>query len=169
MKKFFYITATGMFIISIYLYIQFNKAVNVDESCFTSDFEEVFGDKHLELNKIYDFSQILNCKEWDKMIIVGGPRANRTTIFLREGIALPEIEYGDRGSDSLLFYIINDGKLINTPIGYWNDYFLYFQDFNDCDYVILNKNDAVFKCIFLDYIGSRETLTFELVSKPNTD
>lgn len=157
----------SIIIIGSYIFFQFYKANNIEENCFVNDFEEVFenGDGII-LNKIYDFSKIFNCQSWDEIIIVGGNESSRTSIFFKEGIAVPEIDYINRASGCLLFYIIKDGKLISPPIEYWRKNFLYFQDFNDSDYVILKRRDAVFKCIELDYIGPKDKdriLTFELI------
>jgi len=64
----------------------------------------------------------------------------------------------------LLFYFIKDGKLISPPISLYHLGFLYFENFNDFDYVSLDKEDAIFKCVVLETIGSpEEILTFELM------
>jgi len=133
----------------------------------TSNFSEVFEKENsIILNKKYDFSKILHCQLWDKIIILGGPEADRLSIFINEGIIIPEIDYQHRMPGSLLFYIIKDGKLIAPPMEFYDDGFLYFSDFNNDDYVILNRKDAIFNCIELDYIGDiGQILTFKLVKE----
>ncbi|KAF2519345.1 hypothetical protein E0W68_03065 [Flavobacterium salilacus subsp. salilacus] len=158
-------TISLLLIVILYLFIQFNSVKHIEQNCLTYDFEDVFEKENsLVLNKTYDFSQIFNCKSWDKMIIVGGPKANRTIIFLKEGVFLPEIDYINRIQGCLLFYLVKDGRLISPPIEFWHSHFLYFEDFNDFDYVSLNRQDAIFKCIKLETIGGKdEILTFERI------
>lgn len=104
-----------------YLFIRFKNAENIEENCLASDFEKAFGpEDSIVLHKIYNFSQIFSCRSWDEIIIVGGPSSSRAAILLKEGIALPEIDYKNRAQGSLLFYFIEDGKLISPPLEYYN-------------------------------------------------
>lgn len=154
--------------IFFYVFIQFVKVNSVEKTCLTYEFNEVFKKENsFTLNKVYDFSEIFNCKNWDEIIIVGGKRENRAAIFLKEGVALPEINYSNRPSGSLLFYLIKDKKLISSPVEFWQSGFLYFNDFNSFDYVSLDREKAIFKCVELKTIGNDESpiLTFELTTR----
>jgi hypothetical protein len=166
MKKKVLLGLTAILLIYIlYVFIQFNNSKNIEKNCLVSDFETVFGkEDSIKLGKIYNFSKILNCKNWDEIIIVGGEKANRTIIFLKEGIALPKIDYINRIKGVLLFYLVKDGKLISPPLSLWQPSFLYFKDFNGFDYISLDRKDALFKSVKLETIGSKdEILTFELI------
>ena len=156
-------------IAALYAIIQFNGVDDIENDCLVSGFNEVLKkDKSIVLYKTYDFSKLFNCKSWDKVIIVGGRRANRTAIFLKEGVALPKIDYIHRAQGCLLFYFIKDGELISPPIEFWRTKFLYFENLNGFDYVALDKQDAIFKCVKLKTIGvPYDILTFELLSKAN--
>jgi hypothetical protein len=163
-KKIIVLVSVLFFICISYILLQFNTANNIKESCFESSLNKVLkkGDS-LKLDKIYNFSKIFNCKNWNEVIIVGGSNASSVAIFLKEGIALPKINYSKRLKGSLLFYFIKDGKLISQPISLWQPGFLYFKDFNNFDYINLKKKDAIFKCVELETIGSEKMmLTFEL-------
>lgn len=153
-------------ILTLIVYILIQLYVNnIEKNCLYFQFDKEFEKENsIVLNKIYNFSKILNCKSWDKVIIVGGPDANRVAIFLKEGIFLPEIDYKNRISGCLLIYLIEDGKLVAPPIEFWVENFLYFNDFNAFDYVSLNRQDAVFKCTKLETVGKPlDILTFELI------
>ena len=166
MKKKIFLTSIGLLIIAVfYLFIKFNGVNDVKENCLTDAFDKVFKKENsIQLGKTYDFSEIFNCKEWDDLIVVGGQRANRTAIFLKEGIALPSIDYFNRAQGSLVFFFIKDKKLVSSPISFYHPDFLYFENFNDFDYVSIKKQDAVFRCVKLDATGSdEEILTFETV------
>ncbi|MEP5341069.1 MAG: hypothetical protein ABJL44_10035 [Algibacter sp.] len=165
-RKKIIISVITLFLIALcYVFIKFNNVSNIETNCLVNDFDEVFKKENgLNVGKVYDFSKILNCKSWDEIIIVGGQRANRAAIFLKEGVALPEINYIKRLKGVLLFYLVKDGKLISCPISFYNPDFLYFENFNYFDYVSLKKEDAIFKCVKLETIGSdEEILTFELI------
>ncbi len=166
-KRFISLLVIILLIISSYVFIQFNIANNMKGSCFDVEFEKTFKkNDSIELNKIYDFTKIFNCKDWDKIIIVGGTRANRAVVFLKEGVALPKINYSNRLSESLIFYFVKDGKLTSSPISYWQSNFMYFKDFNDFDYICLDKENSIFKCVELETLGNKETiLTFELIKR----
>jgi len=160
-KKYIFIF---VIIVTSYIIIQFYQVEHLKEDCITQQFKEKIEKNGLIEGKIYDFSQIINCKKWDKLVIVGGKHANRTIIFLKEGIALPKIDYRSRLSGSLLFYFIKDRKLISPPLEYWQQDFLYFKDFNDFDYMVINREKAKFKCVELDIVGPPEKiLTFEKI------
>lgn len=163
-KNIIFLVITLLLIALGYVFIQFNSASNIEKNCLTYDFDGVFEKENsLKLDKVYDFSKIFNCKNWDEIIIVGGQRANRAIIFLKEGVALPKIDYINRLKGELLFYLVKDGKLISSPISFYHSDFLYFENFNDFDYVSLKKEDAIFKCVKLETIGTdEEILTFEL-------
>lgn len=157
------------FIVTAYVFIQFSEANNIEETCFDSDFDKALKKENsIRLNEIYNFSKIFNCKSWDEIIIVGGPRANRTAIFFKEGVALPKIDYINRADGSLVFFLVKEGKLISPPISLWQPGFLYFRDFNSFDYICLEREDAVFKCVILETIGfDKPIFTFELINKKN--
>ena len=166
MKKRVFLIFIGLLITVIfYVLIKFNNINDIEKNCLEDDFNKVFKKENsLKLDKVYDLSKILNCKSWDEIIIVGGKKANRAAIFLKEGIALPKIDYVNRLQGELLFYLVKDGKLISPPLSFWESGFLYFNDFNDFDYINLKKEDAIFKCIKLKPIGVKEEmLTFELI------
>ncbi len=150
-----------------YIFIQFNNAYNVEQTCLNTVFEEVLEQEDsIALNKVYNFSEIFTCEDWDELIIVGGKSANNAIIFLKEGVALPKIDYRNRLSGSVLFYFIKDGKLISPQSSFWHSDFLYFKDFNYFDYVSLNKEDVVFKCVDFEVVGFEDKiLTFELVKQ----
>lgn len=156
-----------LIIITSYIVIQFYKASNTQQTCLTSAFESTLKkETSLQLNKTYNFSKIFTCESWDELIIVGGKRANNAVIFLKEGVVIPKIDYSNRLSGSLLFYFVKKGKLISPPVSLYHSDFLYFKDFNDFDYVSLDKENVVFKCIKLDVVGFEDTLmTFELQPK----
>lgn len=165
-RKNIIILAIALFLIALlYVFIRFNNVSNIEKNCLVDDFDEVFEKENsLKLGEVYDFSKIFNCKSWDEIIIVGGLRVNRAIIFLKEGTALPPINYFNRAQGSLVFFLIKNGKLISPPISFYHPDFLYFENFNDFDYVSLKKEDAIFKCVKLETIGSdEEILTFELI------
>lgn len=158
---------TLFLIIVSYIFIQFNKANNIEQTCFASDFTETFNEEtNIRLNEVYNFSEIFNCESWDEIIIVGGKRVNRAAIFIKEGVALPPIDYeNSKVAGSLVFFLIKEGKLVSSPISFRQRGFLYFKDFNSFDYISLDKENAVFKCIELETIGFEETmLTFKLIN-----
>ncbi|MEO1013147.1 MAG: hypothetical protein AAFX53_17770, partial [Bacteroidota bacterium] len=119
----------------------------------------------LKLGEVYNFSKILNCESWDEVIIVSGERVSRAAIFLKEGIALPKIDYYfSYPNGSLILYLIKNGKLISGPLSYWQSGFLYLEGLNSFDYVRLEREEAIFKCVRLETIGTdEEILTFELI------
>ncbi len=148
----------------------FNNVSKIESNCLANDFDSVFEKENsIELGKVYDFSEILNCKSWDEVIIVSGERVSRTAIFLKEGIALPKIDYYfSYPNGSLVLYLIKDEKLISGPLSYWQSGFIYLEGLNSFDYVHLEKEEAIFKCVRLETIGSdKEILTFELIDKPD--
>lgn len=107
-KKRVLLAVLGLFLIAaLYTLFQFNGVDDIENDCMVSDFDEIFEkERSLVLDKAYDFSKLFNCKSWDKVIIIGGRRANRTSIFLKEGIALPKIDYIDRAQGCLLFILL---------------------------------------------------------------
>lgn len=166
-RKNIIILAIALFLIATsYVFIKFNNASNIENNCLINDFDKVFEkDNSIKLGEVYDFSKILNCKNWDEVIIVSGERINRAVIFLKEGIVLPKIDYHfSYPNGSLVLYLIKDGKLISSPLSYWQSGFLYLEDLNSFDYVRLEREEAIFECVKLEIIGSdEEMLTFELV------
>lgn len=166
-RKNIIILALAIFLIIIsYVFIKFNKVSNVKNSCLINDFDLVFKKENsIKSGEIYDFSKILNCKSWDEVIIVSGERVNRTVIFLKEGIALPEIDYYfNYPNGSLVLYLIKDGELISKPLSYWQPGFLYFEGLNSFDYVCIDREKAIFKCFELETNGGdKKFLTFKMV------
>lgn len=167
-KKILILIIALLLIVICYLLIKFNNVNNVENDCLTNEFDVVFNkDNSIKLGETYDFSKILNCKSWDELIIVSGERVNRFAIFFKEGIVLPKIDYYfNYPNGSLVLYIIKDGELISGPLSYSQSDFIYLDSLNSFDYVRLLKEEAVFKCIELETIGTKEEmLTFELVKK----
>ncbi|UJH68663.1 hypothetical protein [Allomuricauda sp. SCSIO 65647] len=162
------IFALGIFLVVLgYIFVKFIEFDNINSGkndCLVNDFNIVFRKENsIKLGEVYNFSQIFNCRNWDEVIIVGGRKANRTIIYIKEGVALPKIDYRNRLQGVLLFYFVKDGKLISSPISFYDQDFLYFEDFNYFDYVSLKKKEAIFKCVKLETIGAdEEILTFEL-------
>jgi len=168
MKKKVLLGLIALLVIYIsYIFIQFNNSENIEKNCLVTDFETVFRkEESIKLDQVYDFSKILNCKSWDEVIIVSGERVSRLAIFLKEGIALPKIDYYfNYPNGSLVLYLIKDGKLISGPLPYWQSGFIYLENLNSFDYVRLEKEEAIFKCVRLETIGVKEEmLTFELLN-----
>ncbi|MBD1263209.1 hypothetical protein HZY62_21665 [Maribacter polysiphoniae] len=166
-RKTIIILAIGLFLIVLcYVFIKFYNVSNIENNCLVNDFNAVFEKENsIKLDETYDFSKILNCKNWDEVIIVSGERVSRTAIFLKEGIALPKIDYYfSYPNGSLVLYLVKDGELISSPLSYWQSGFLYLEGLNSFDYVRLEREEAIFKCVELETIGSdEEMLTFELI------
>lgn len=164
-KNIIILTIALLLIFFGYVFIKFNNVSDIDNNCLVKDFNAVFErENSLKLGEVYNFSKILSCENWDEVIIVGGQRANRAVIFLKEGVALPKIDYKNRLKGVLLFYLLKDGKLVSPPISFYDQDFLYFENFNDFDYASLKKEEAVFECVRLETIGTdEEILTFELI------
>lgn len=167
-RKNIIILTIALFLITIsYIFIKFNNASNIKDNCLTNDFEKVFKkENNIKLGEVYDFSEILNCKSWDEVVIVSGERVNRAAIFLKEGIALPKIDYYfSYPNGSLVLYLIKDGELVSGPLSYWQSGFLYLDGLNSFDYVSIDREKAIFKCVELKTIGNNESpiLTFELI------
>lgn len=165
-KKYIVLSIVLTLIIASYVFIKFNNASNIQSNCLVNDFEKVFEKENsLKLGEIYDFSKILSCKSWDEVIIVSGERVSRAAIFLKEGIALPEIDYYfSYPNGSLVLYLIKDGELISNPLSYWQSGFLYLDGLNSFDYVRLKREEVIFKCVELETKGVDEKiLTFKLI------
>ena len=166
-RKNIIILAIGLFLIVLcYVFIKFYNVSNIESNCLVNDFDKVFEKENsLKEGKVYNFSEIFNCKDWDEIIIVGGPRVSRAMIFLKEGVALPPIDYFNRAQGSLVFFLVKNGKLISLPISFYHQDFLYFEDLNSFDYVRLDKEEAIFKCVELETKGLDEKiLTFEIIN-----
>ena len=71
-KRITLILVIALFLIVLcYISIKFINADNIYDDCFSNDFKVVFDKENsIKLNKTYDFSKILNCKNWDEVIIV---------------------------------------------------------------------------------------------------
>ena len=66
---------------------------------------------------------------------------------------------------ALVFFLVKNGKLISLPISFYHQDFLYFEDLNSLDYVRLDKEEAIFKCVELERKGLDEKiLTFEIIN-----
>ncbi len=155
-----------LFILSfviIYSYIKFNKTTILPKTCLTETFNENFKNlDKIKVNSEYNFSAIFNCKDWDEIIIIGGPVFSRTMIYTTSGIILPKVDYLNYTEGTIFLFFIKKNRIISEPIPIWHPNFIFSQNFNRYNYLKVGREKSRF--IYKPFEHSEfELFTLELI------
>lgn len=72
------------------------------------------------------------------------PTTSRSVIFISTGIVLPKINYSNYPEEAILLYFIKNNKVVSLPVPLWHENFIFSQNLNYFNFLMLKKEEAVF-------------------------
>ena len=128
------------------LLLKVRKVSNLSNTCLIESFNETFSNiENLPLNSEYEFSEIFDCNDWDEFLIVQAPYVNRPLIYIMSGgILLPKYDYINASDNTYFLFFIENRNIVNNPIVFSDPYFIFSQNFNNFNYVKIDRLKANF-------------------------